>query len=133
MGDHGGQRNALTGELYIPGCAGESSRTLSGGRRLGWVITGGESGPGARPAHPDWFRSIRDQCAAAGVPFFFKQWGEWLPAEDIPSEAQESLELQNRDGYAGGEDNLALLYRVGKKAAGRQLDGVIWDQVPEVA
>jgi protein gp37 len=45
---------------------------------LGWVIAGGESGPGARPAHPDWFRSLRDQCQAAGVPFFFKQWGEWV-------------------------------------------------------
>lgn len=45
---------------------------------LDWVIVGGESGPRARPMHPDWARSIRDQCAAAGVPFFFKQWGEWI-------------------------------------------------------
>ncbi|OJY25782.1 MAG: hypothetical protein BGP11_11210 [Rhodobacterales bacterium 65-51] len=45
--------------------------------RLDWVIVGGESGPGARPMHPDWARSLRDQCVAAGVPFFFKQWGEW--------------------------------------------------------
>ena len=47
--------------------------------RLDWVIVGGESGPHARPMHPDWARSLRDQCAAAGVPFLFKQWGEWLP------------------------------------------------------
>ncbi len=46
---------------------------------IDWVIAGGESGPGARPAHPDWFRSLRDQCAAAGVPFFLKQWGKWVP------------------------------------------------------
>ena len=43
-----------------------------------WVITGGESGPGARPSNPEWFRSLRDQCAEAGVPFFFKQWGRWV-------------------------------------------------------
>jgi len=48
-------------------------------RSLNWVIVGGESGPGARPMHPDWARSIRDQCEAAGVPYFFKQWGEWRP------------------------------------------------------
>jgi len=42
---------------------------------IGWAIAGGESGRGARPCHPDWVRSLRDQCAAAGVPFFFKQWG----------------------------------------------------------
>jgi len=49
---------------------------------LDWIIAGGESGPGARPSHPDWFRSLRDQCQAAGVPFFFKQWGAWRPATD---------------------------------------------------
>ena len=62
---------------------------------LGWCITGGESGPGARPAHPDWFRSLRDQCAAAGVPFFFKQWGEWRPAYD--SEVPERFGEPCRD------------------------------------
>src|SRR6202007_2869845 len=51
-------------------------------RELDWVICGGESGPDARPMHPDWARSLRDQCAAAGVPFFFKQWGEWARLED---------------------------------------------------
>lgn len=50
-------------------------------RKLDWVIAGGESGPGARPMHPDWARSLRDQCAAAGVPFHFKQWGHWAPCE----------------------------------------------------
>jgi protein gp37 len=83
---------------------------------LDWVICGGESGRQARPMHPDWARSLRDQCAAAGVPFLFKQWGEWADAEDWPSELQEHYELMNRaDGNS---------VRVGKKRAGRLLDGV---------
>lgn len=51
--------------------------------KLDWVICGGESGPNARPMHPDWARSLRDQCAAAGVPFFFKQWGQWAPTGSV--------------------------------------------------
>src|SRR5690606_20331421 len=52
----------------------------AGGRTsLDWVVVGGESGPNARPMHPDWARSLRDQCQAAGVAFLFKQWGEYLP------------------------------------------------------
>lgn len=66
-----------------------------------WVVVGGESGPNARPMHPDWARSLRDQCVAAEVPFHFKQWGEW------------------QDGS-----------RVGKRAAGRLLDGRTWDEYP---
>ncbi|MDF1627014.1 MAG: phage Gp37/Gp68 family protein [Parvibaculaceae bacterium] len=50
-----------------------------GYRRIDWVIVGGESGKNARPMHPDWVRSLRDQCKAARVPFFMKQWGEWAP------------------------------------------------------
>jgi len=72
---------------------------------ISWVIAGGESGSGARPMHPDWARSLRDQCAAAGVPFLFKQWGEWQYAGDLAD---------------GGE----RFVKVGKKAAGRLLDGV---------
>ena len=70
---------------------------------LPWVICGGESGPGARPMHPDWARGLRDQCASNGVPFFFKQWGEWAPAQN------------------GG---LTAFAKVGKKRAGCLLDGV---------
>ena len=90
---------------------------------IDWVVAGGESGPGARPMHPDWARSLRDQCAAAGVQFLFKQWGEWAPAEDYPSEIQEQYDVQ---GLADGHS-----IRVGKKAAGRLLDGVIHDGYPE--
>lgn len=88
--------------------------------RLDWVITGGESGPGARPSHPDWFRSIRDQCAAAGVPFLFKQWGEWGPwiARD------GVFDPKAVDGFS--------MARLGKKAAGRHLDGVLHDGYPVV-
>ena len=80
--------------------------------RLNWLIAGGESGPNARPSHPDWFRSVRDQCADAGVAFFFKQWGEWAPR-------------WRPDGRASLPMN-----RTGKKAAGRILDGHTHDEYP---
>lgn len=86
--------------------------------RLDWVIVGGESGPGARPAHPDWFRSVRDQCQAAGVAFFFKQWGEFGP---VDKHALVRVAGEDIVGYA----------RLGKKAAGRILDGRTWDEFPE--
>lgn len=123
---------------------------------IDWVIAGGESGPGARPMHPDWVRSVRNQCVAAGVPFFFKQWGEWLPSKVVP------VVLSARAAELGGRcfDSVFLpdkpreellksgktkdcdiraallgkggttLYRVGKKAAGDLLDGVQWHQFP---
>lgn len=99
------------------------------GRRIGkangvglidWVIVGGESGPGARPMHPDWARSLRDQCVAAGVPLLFKQWGEWTP----------NIGHRYRD-WANLRDPHEFVMRVGKKAAGRELDGCTWDQYPE--
>lgn len=79
---------------------------------LDWVIAGGESGPHARPPHPDWFRSVRDQCAAAGVPFLFKQWGEYLPPE------QDGARGDNQFLNCADEPS-----RIGKKKAGRLLDG----------
>lgn len=136
-----------------------------GGPRLDWVIAGGESGPKARPSHPDWFRSIRDQCADANVPFLFKQWGEWAPGKfecnesdpyyDGPSlwcDADDSEDEVSK--YRGivwcPETGQPLEYwtqlpdycldgrvvpasrRVGKKRAGRELDGVIHDGFPPV-
>lgn len=86
-----------------------------------WVICGGESGPGARPMHPDWARSLRDQCVAAGVPFFFKQWGEWS-AE--PGNIDMSI---RKTAYINGQ----VCYRVGKKNAGRLLDGKEWNELPD--
>lgn len=94
--------------------------TKLGNVHLDGVIVGGESGPGARPMHPDWARSVRDQCVDAGVPFFFKQWGEWWPA------GKRLLERNDMIGF-GGES----MYPVGKKDAGRLLDGEEWNEWPE--
>lgn len=85
-----------------------------------WVIVGGESGHGARPIHPDWVRSLLDQCDWYGVPFLFKQWGEWLPAMQDGAPDRRVVEINASD----------VPIRVGKKAAGRMLDGRTWDQVP---
>lgn len=87
---------------------------------ISWVIAGGESGPKARPSHPDWFRSLRDQCAAAGVQFFFKQHGEWAPLTGMLSEAPKyrRIHIWEHDFHGG-----VISILVGKKAAGRLLDG----------
>lgn len=90
-----------------------------GHRRIDWVIVGGESGPRARPMHPEWARSLRDQCVAAGVPFFFKQWGEWAPE---PSAVTEG-DFVFPDGRH--------MTRIGKTAAGRILDRREWSEVPD--
>lgn len=120
---------------------------------ISWVITGGESGPKARPSHPDWFRSLRDQCVAAGVPFHFKQWGEYGPAYSDDVLSPHGLQIGIGDDPDGGRTLMALtdgtitdadwnggpgphlkdaqpMVRVGKKRAGRLLDGVTWDQFP---
>lgn len=90
--------------------------------RINWIIMGGESGPGARPLHPDWARSVLDQCQAAGVPFFFKQWGEWTPYYPLHKNLANVKETWINGRY---------FYRVGKEAAGRMLDGRTWDEYPE--
>lgn len=93
------------------------------GGKIHWVICGGESGPKALPMHPDWARSLHDQCEAAGVPFFFKQWGEWKPT------------LYGGDGKAEFQwvehgEPWQWMCKVGKKAAGRLLDGIAHDSFP---
>jgi protein gp37 len=103
---------------------------------LDWVIVGGESGPYARPMHPDWARSLRDQCSAAGVPFLFKQWGEWCPesvygTEKAAKTAQYlSYNGEIRPAAFGARNGATTIQRVGKHAAGRMLDGQIWDGIP---
>ena len=91
------------------------------------VIVGGESGSGARPMHPNWARSIRDQCANAGVPFFFKQWGAWCWIEDMNFE-DAAKAAQGREYLHHSCGRTAV--RVGKKRAGRMLDGRTWDGMP---
>jgi len=122
-----------------PSEGGSMVSTTFGGPRIDWVIVGGESGPNARPMHPDWARSLRDQCQAAGVPFLFKQWGEWAPHQTVPG-GDEGGDLRRGhvrylqgdgrepDGHFRRGD--AAVARVGKKAAGRLLDGREWNRVP---
>lgn len=111
---------------------------------LDWVIVGGESGPGSRPMHPDWARSLRDQCAAAGVPFLMKQWGDWELALDrerddpdwradysndyVDRGKSKWLNLAGGCGFHG--ERFVVMRSVGKRAAGRLLDGVQHDGMP---
>jgi len=127
---------------------------------LDWVIVGGESGPDARPMHPDWARTLRDQCAAADIAFFFKQWGEWLPWQTADAPFFQSQNGGYVDGHVApwidsdgdglyedpacktwdvdygdleDDSDLVLLERTGKKAAGRTLDGQTHDAFPDTA
>lgn len=102
---------------------------------LDWVIAGGESGPGARPMHPDWARSLRDQCAAAGVPFFFKQWGGWVTEdqspEDIVLPGKSNGPWTERDDIGGWtKGDQTQVFAVAKSKAGRLLDGVEHNGIP---
>lgn len=144
-------------DVYFDALAGGHSRLDSLGKAasvdgpvwgmLDWVIAGGESGPGARPMHPDWARALRDQCKAGGVPFFFKQWGEWLPTDDWYEGKPDdqpvhdwyenhpvSLPLRRWNGMEwteGGNDDGPLMARIGKKTAGRHLDGREHNDTPK--
>lgn len=127
--------NALTGEEPIDPSTGQPR---GAGPSIHWVIAGGESGPHARPMHPDWARSLRDQCAAAGVPFFFKQWGEHLPRGQWNVHGMESLMYAAGCEAFGGTapprsiqwDEQMWAYKVGKHDAGRYLDECIHNAHP---
>ncbi|MFD1656945.1 DUF5131 family protein [Streptomyces caeni] len=119
---------------------------------LDWVIVGGESGPRARPMHPDWARQIRDGCDVVGVPFFFKQHGEWAPLGPLYGDLEETdeghmeavglevvegkrvIQLESdgyiAEGHQPGDSRTWLMARVGKRRAGRELDGRTHDTFP---
>ena len=136
--------------MGVTGTSGPESRPSA----VDWVVAGGESGPNARPMHPSWARSLRDQCATAGVPFLFKQWGEWAPDEWIDEDGcrhvgrkpeardSKSLVMHPAGMTALTPDNPfdpwehghpcwhTVMRRVGKKRAGRLLDGAQHDGYP---
>ena len=105
----------------VAAIARAARRHLSDGKIIDWVICGGESGPGARPMHPDWARSLRDQCAAAGVPFHFKQWGLRFPTGQTMADGRVWLGT-----YNGAPTTL----NAAKSLAGRLLDGVEHNGAP---
>jgi protein gp37 len=131
--------SALNGRRFSAwGGADGNGGDIEGCPKIDWVIVGGESGPGARPMHPDWARSLRDQCAAAGVPFFFKQWGEWrdrgghvpIPMRNFQShirylDVDTGLGKPNPNRFSD-----ETMIKLGKKAAGRLLDGVEHEGLP---
>jgi protein gp37 len=110
----------------------------SDGAKLDWIIVGGESGPNARPMHPDWARGLRDQCQVAKVPFFFKQWGEWKLRKpkaggDLGGKMRKGrariVQLdRDPDGHFRKGD--VMMNRIGKRAAGSLLDGRAWKEMP---
>jgi protein gp37 len=95
---------------------------------IDWVVAGGESGPDARPMHPAWAQSLRDQCAHAGVAFLFKQWGSWAPVETPASEIQEDEEIRGVGVFIDNQ----YIRKASKKATGRTLDGRTHDEYPQV-
>lgn len=123
--------SALDGKRFSPWVGDDEDPMIPGFPKLDWVVVGGESGKDARPMHPDWARSLRDQCAAAGVPFFFKQWGEWgaLGGPDgfWPHNTPSACRLLP-DGTRHPRGR--SMQRAGKKAAGRLLDSVLHDGMP---
>lgn len=96
-------------------------------KRMCWVVAGGESGKNARPMHPSWARAVRNKVVGEGVPFFFKQWGEWLPND------QPQVRPLEGNPYPAAFWTLSdVSFRVGKKTAGRELDGQLWSQMPRM-
>ncbi|QPJ61681.1 MAG: phage Gp37/Gp68 family protein [Candidatus Nitronauta litoralis] len=113
-----------------------SPKGAEGASSLDWIIAGGESGPKARPSHPQWFRDVRDQCAKANVPFFFKQWGEWAPQDDWNKGRDDYWKITKHGAVPRYRSHLlnekdGAVDFVGKKKAGHLLDGKEYFQFPE--
>jgi protein gp37 len=146
---HGVSYEPALGALDLSPYIGPQRRTLTG---LDFVIAGGESGPHARPSHPLWFRQVRDACQRAGVAFHFKQWGEYIPLAPIYGTDAHYGDLDTAtagtvnearcevltphdvwiDGDGQPPSGSWMVERVGKKAAGRVLDGREWQEFPAV-
>lgn len=129
--------DAFTGQVHIAHDGGMPA--AKDYRPLDWVVVGGESGPKARPTHPEWVRFLRDQCQAVGTPFFFKQWGEWAPGQKYASAEWDGGAYVEAPGgqtaitraHDFGPDQRWAAVRVGKKAAGCILDGRTWQEYPQ--
>lgn len=127
--------SGLPSPAHIPSCGVEPGRHWG----IDWVLTGGESGPGARPAHPDWFRSLRDQCAAAGVAYLHKQNGAYLPVPppkrgdrfDCFVECETGRVVADESDIPVDSGHWTAMRRVGKKRAGRLLDGREHNDYPQ--
>lgn len=130
--DHSGAHNVSVINA-LRGTHGTGGGLWTAREKIDWVIVGGESGRRARPMHPDWARSVRDQCVAAGVPFFLKQFGEWRP---MARQAQPVCPASGNAAsgrylsYPSHDFGDVMVEKVGKKVAGRILDGRTWDQIP---
>jgi protein gp37 len=129
--------DALTGVTYWPDC------DVDHGAKIDWIVIGGESGHNARPMHPDWARSLRDQCISAGVPFLFKQWGEysiifdrdkddpdWGRCDEIVRKNQNGRWINIKGGHGFHGDRVCYASKIGTKKSGRLLDGVLHDEFP---
>lgn len=129
------------GAWDVPGWhAGFTNRSDMNG--IDWVVVEGDIGPHARPMHPAWVRSLRDQCAAAGVPFTFGGWGEFVQAEHAPGDLNYCYDNARSGGWVNPEGSYQLgedaepgpgavhVFRLGKNRSGRQIDGVIHDAEP---
>jgi len=131
--DHLRDTPAAVRWLSIEPLVGPLSMTAADLDGIDWVVVGGESGPGSRPMHPDWARSVRNACTVAGVPFFFKQWGNWAPTA-----YKDGAAMVTRDGSVGysipaGTNAVMFqwMQRYNRKSdAGRLLDGRVWDEYP---
>ena len=134
--------DVLQGKLHGLTTSGSRCWTKVGMPRLDWVIAGGESGAGARPMHPNWARSLRDQCATAGVPYFFKQFGEWAPVHSsvlpasgpgiatvLPDGRVREWQPDYPEARLTSPD-MRMMERLGKARAGRLLDGVEHNGMP---
>jgi len=133
----------LLSKIDLNKALGHTLKHHAGGLKncLNWVIVGGESGPKARPMHPDWVHDIRIQCEIAGVPFFFKQWGEWRESVNKDFGRYHKWQWITLSGITDNwmgrnlinnhEWNTKLMFRSGKKKAGNLLDGKTYLEFPK--